>query len=1327
MATGYGCGSGALVPMYVMLMALLISSRAISRLEAKGSCVESERRALLAVGADMYDPSGDWLASWTGDDCCTWRGVACDGATGHVTKLDLRFPYLDVVGDVDASRVNPSLLELKHLKYLDLSMNNFSSAAVPETFSSLVHLEYLNLSSAMFAGAVPPRLGNLSALRYLDLNGCYGDLHVDDLGWLSHLPYLRYLDMSCVDMSLATNWFHSINSIPSLQVLHLQWSNPTYVPPSLPPFNLTSITMLDLSGNLNINTSILDWLSNASTLEYLQLGSCGGFDIQPLQPALAALTNLLELDLSANDIEGEIYGIVGNASKRLRKLDLKWNKLTGDIARILVSLRHLEYLVIDNNQITGHLPEMLGNLSSLRYLSFSSNQISGDIPQTVGNLLRLEFIYFSGNNLSGEIPQSIGNLTNLIQLYLGRNTIAGSIPESIGNLRNLEELYLSHNNITGHLPPSIGNLENLQAMYLQNNFITGRIPATVGGLRSLRRLDMSSNSLTGNIPRGMGSLCNLEYIDLSDNNVAGELADFIDGLSNCSPPLRLSSLHVSNNNLSGIIPPSLGQLSELSELYLPSNSLVGNVTESHFANLAILKFLDISQNTLRVILPDDWVPPFDAFTIGMSSCHLGTIIPAWIRTQTSLENLYLSRTGLWGAIPDWFSGFNPSGWHYLDLSSNSLTGNIPRGMGSLCNLEYIDLSDNNVAGELADFIDGLSNCSPPLRLSSLHVSNNNLSGIIPPSLGQLSELSELYLPSNSLVGNVTESHFANLAILKFLDISQNTLRVILPDDWVPPFDAFTIGMSSCHLGTIIPAWIRTQTSLENLYLSRTGLWGAIPDWFSGFNPSGWHYLDLSSNSLTGNIPRGMGSLCNLEVILPDDWVPPFDAYYHWNELLSSGNHNSCLDPNPDEARKPVPFQNRALVVRSVEQSIINLSNNSFSGHLSRSFAADLNPSILTLSDNRISGDFPPFFCNMTLLEVLDLSNNGLYGELPDCHSSYPTSLQSLHLNNNSLSGSLPAFLKHCKQLITLDLGENRLSGELPRWIGSSLSYLKVLRLRSNLLHGTISAHISNLTSLHVLDLSCNNLSGAIPSSIGMLDAMVVIQNVIEPLIDSNARYYSEHVLITTKGSTIEYSTVLSLVTSIDLSNNDLHGEIPVELTDLHGLHFLNLSKNHLAGEIPTDIGGMRQLESLDLSMNNLGGEIPLSLSALNFLSHMNLSYNHLSGRIPTSNQLQTLNDPSIYVGNKGLCGTPLPKCPGDEASQGPASAGIQEEDNSDKLEMILNIASIVIGFVVGFWGFVGTMIVKQGMRIAVFQWIDRIYWRLAVKLAKLKLKGQRMT
>nr|GFA93279.1 leucine-rich repeat protein [Tanacetum cinerariifolium] len=59
--------------------------------------------------------------------------------------------------------------------------------------------------------------------------------------------------------------------------------------------------------------------------------------------------------------------------------------------------------------------------------------------------------------------------------------------------------------------------------------------------------------------------------------------------------------------------------------------------------------------------------------------------------------------------------------------------------------------------------------------------------------------------------------------------------------------------------------------------------------------------------------------------------------------------------------------------------------------------------------------------------------------------------------------------------------------------------------------------------------------------------------------------------------------------------------------------------------------------------NELMGAIPPSMAALNFLSHLNLSHNSLSGRIPVGNQLQTLTDPSIYAGNRDLCGAPLPK------------------------------------------------------------------------------------
>ncbi|KAL6139439.1 hypothetical protein ACLB2K_057743 [Fragaria x ananassa] len=46
--------------------------------------------------------------------------------------------------------------------------------------------------------------------------------------------------------------------------------------------------------------------------------------------------------------------------------------------------------------------------------------------------------------------------------------------------------------------------------------------------------------------------------------------------------------------------------------------------------------------------------------------------------------------------------------------------------------------------------------------------------------------------------------------------------------------------------------------------------------------------------------------------------------------------------------------------------------------------------------------------------------------------------------------------------------------------------------------------------------------------------------------------------------------------------------------------------------------------------------------SLTFVTHLNLSHNNLSGKIPTSNQFSSLIDPSIYQGNAGLCGHPLP-------------------------------------------------------------------------------------
>ena len=99
----------------------------------------------------------------------------------------------------------------------------------------------------------------------------------------------------------------------------------------------------------------------------------------------------------------------------------------------------------------------------------------------------------------------------------------------------------------------------------------------------------------------------------------------------------------------------------------------------------------------------------------------------------------------------------------------------------------------------------------------------------------------------------------------------------------------------------------------------------------------------------------------------------------------------------------------------------------------------------------------------------------------------------------------------------------------------------------------------------------------------------------------------------------EIPTELGSLTSLewlDLSSNQLTGEIPTELGSLISLEVLALVGNQLTGEIPTELGGLANLTILSLSSNQLTGEIPAELRSLSNLQGLGLSYNQLTGTIP---------------------------------------------------------------------------------------------------------------
>ncbi|GKV15190.1 hypothetical protein SLEP1_g25992 [Rubroshorea leprosula] len=275
-------------------------------------CSESEKKALLKFKQGIVDRTNR-LASWVSDgDCCRWTGIVCDNMTGHVIELHLRTTppwevHYYVVDDYEADdayersrlggKISPSLLHLKHLSYLDLSNNDFGGIHIPKFFGSLGSLQYLNLSHAKFGGEVPHHLGNLSNLKYLNLgNNYHHTMYVENLHWLSSLSSLEYLDLSYVNLSQASNWFHALNTFPSLVELHLSYCQLPYQVNPIASVNLSSLATLSLSQNYFQNLSMINWVFGLKNLISLDLGDN---DIEgPIPYGLRNLTLLNHLDLS---------------------------------------------------------------------------------------------------------------------------------------------------------------------------------------------------------------------------------------------------------------------------------------------------------------------------------------------------------------------------------------------------------------------------------------------------------------------------------------------------------------------------------------------------------------------------------------------------------------------------------------------------------------------------------------------------------------------------------------------------------------------------------------------------------------------------------------------------------------------------------------------------------------------------------------------------------------------------------------------------------------------------------------------------------------------
>ncbi|KAF3526369.1 hypothetical protein F2Q69_00050756 [Brassica cretica] len=594
-----------------------------------------------------------------------------------------------------------------------------------------------------------------------------------------------------------------------------------------------------------------------------------------------------------------------------------------------------------------------------------------------------------------------------------------------------------------------------------------------------------------------------------------------------------------------------------------------------------------------------------------------------------LRELDLSKNKLIGQFPICLTSL--SGLRVLDLSSNQLTGKLPSALGSFASLEYLSLFDNNFEGVFSfDILANLSKLKGSCNLEN-----------VPHFLLHQKDLRQVDLSGNNISGDFPKWLLENNTKLEVLLIQNNSLTNFqLPK---PAHNLIFLDVSVNNFNHRVP---------ENI---------------------GWilprlRYMKLANNGFEGNIPPSLG---NMKMI----------------ELLDI-SHNSF------HGTLPKSFVNGCYSLK-----ILKLSYNKLSGEIFREPANFTDIMVLSMDNNLFTGKIGQGLQNLTDLDTLNMSNNNLTGTIPSWIVGIPY-LFALLVSDNLLDGEIPISLFNMSNLGLLDLSANNLSGNIPPYVCSL--YGAEFFLHDNHLSGAISDTL--LGNVIILDLRNNWLSGNIPEFINTQNITILLLRDLfqDSTTTNNIGIYFKSLLVLdpfsidfTAGAQtkIEFATKhrydaymsgnLMHMVGLDLSGNELIGEIPVELGVLLALRVLNLSHNYLSGVLPESFSGMKSVESLDFSFNRLQGQIPQELTELSNLAVFNVSYNNLSGIIPQGKQFNTF-DTRSYLGNPLLCGKPTNRsCEGNKFQDQPECDVKEDQSPIDMESFYWSFAAAYVTILVG--------------------------------------------
>ncbi|GKB31922.1 leucine-rich repeat-containing protein [Tanacetum coccineum] len=715
----------------------------------------------------------------------------CQGLSASLRNLEvLSLSNCQLSGPLD-----DSLGELQSLSIIRLALNKLSSP-VPDFFANFKNLTVLNLASCNLTGTFPKKVIQLESLQILDLS-----VNTNLYGSLPDFPIngsLRSLVLSTTNFSGEIP--QSIGNLKKRIYIDRAALRPISVeelPKSME--NLTQLSYLDLYSNKFIGE--IPSFKLCKNLTHIDLSRNGLSGMIP-SDHFQDLNNLISVDLGFNTFNGSIPSSFGNKLegevpksffelRKLRVLLLSSNNLSGTVRTIDfqdrlsnlttldLSFNNLSIMTSDNLTLVSRLPKFsslklascnlkkfpnLRNQTRLITLDLSDNKIQGEIPNWIwkvgsgslsymnlsrNNLTSLQEPYkfpdFSVldlhfNNLSGAIPFPPQTATFV---DYSENRFDSLLPENIG--RNLTFAYffsVSKNMLTGRIPDTICNATYLRVLDLSNNHLTGKIPKCLiefGG--SLGVLNLANNRLTGHIEGTFPSTCGLNTLDLHGNSLEGKISR---SLANCT---MLEVLNIGNNRINDTYPCYLGKLTNLRVVVLRDNSFHGfmQCPQSQPNNWPKLQIVDIACNEFSGAIPDN--------------CFLQW--GAMMKDDRS-STKHLS-----------FRVLQLNDFYYQDTVTVTVKGFELELVKILTLFTSIDISSNRFSGVIPETIGQLK------ALFLFNVSHNEFTGLIPQSMGNLSQLESLDMSSNKLTGEIP-SVLTNLPFLSVINFSNNQLEGRIP-------------------------------------------------------------------------------------------------------------------------------------------------------------------------------------------------------------------------------------------------------------------------------------------------------------------------------------------------------------------------------------------------------------------------------------------------------------------------------------------------------------------------------------------------------------------